>query len=78
MTVQKQLKAIVVNQLCCEQEKVDALTDLQKDLGADSIDSIEIVIECEKEFNILIPDEDLHIFQGNFGDIVDYLEKKVQ
>lgn len=78
MTVLKQLKAIVVNQLCCEQEKVNALTDLQKDLGADSLDSIEIVMECEKEFNILIPDEDLHIFQGNFGDIVDYLEKKVQ
>lgn len=78
MTVQKQLKAIVADQLCCEEEKVDALTDLQKDLGADSLDSIEIVMECEKEFNILIPDEDLHIFQGNFGDIVDYIEKKVQ
>lgn len=78
MTVQERLKAIVADKLYCEEEKVDALTDLQTDLGADSLDSVEIVMECEKEFKILIPDEDLHIFQGNFGDIVDYLEKKVQ
>lgn len=78
MTVQERLKAIVEDKLCCEEEKVDALTNLQKELGADSLDSIEIVMECEKEFNILITDEDLHIFQGNFGDIVDYIEKKVK
>lgn len=78
MTVQERLKAIVADQLCCEESKVQRDTKLQKDLGGDSLDSIEIVMECEKEFNILIPDEDLHIFQGNFGDIVDYLENKVQ
>lgn len=78
MTVQERLKAIVADKLCCEEEKVQRDTNLQKDLCADSLDSIEIVMECEKEFNILIPDEDLYIFQGNLGDIVDYLEKKVQ
>jgi len=78
MNTQEKLKAIVVDKLGCSEDQVDALTNLEKDLGADSLDAVEICMEVEKEFGIYVPDEDLAKFNGNFGDIVDYIEKKVQ
>ncbi len=78
MNTQEKLKAIVVDKLGCSEDQVDALTNLEKDLGADSLDAVEICMEAEKEFGIYVPNEDLAKLNGNFGEIVDYIEKKVQ
>ena len=78
MNTQEKLKAIVVDKLGCSEDEVDALTNLEKDLGADSLDAVEICMEAEKEFNIMVPDEDLAKFNGNFGEIVEYVEAHIQ
>lgn len=78
MNTQEKLKAIVVDKLGCAEDQVDALTNLEKDLGADSLDAIEICMEAEKEFGICVPDEDLAGFNGNFGELVEYIEAHIQ
>jgi len=77
MDIQENLKIIVADKLGCSKDQVDALTDLEKDLGADSLDAVEICMEVEKDFGIFVPDEDLAKFNGNFGDIVDYVTAAV-
>jgi acyl carrier protein len=50
-------------------------TSMMKDLEADSLDAVEIIMAFEDEFDVEIPDEDAEKF-GNIGDIVAYLEAK--
>jgi len=47
-----------------------------KDLGADSLDEVEIIIEIEKKFGITIPDDDILQIQ-NIGELCEYIEKKL-
>lgn len=51
-----QIKDILVDKLGCTKEEIQNETDL-RDLGMDSLDAVEIVMEIEKEYNIIIPDE---------------------
>ncbi|WP_035603190.1 acyl carrier protein [Haloferula sp. BvORR071] len=58
MKVEARLKKIIVDQLGVTADKVVLTADLFKDLGADSLDAVELVMACEEEFNLSIRDED--------------------
>ncbi|MDR1952964.1 MAG: acyl carrier protein [Clostridiales Family XIII bacterium] len=68
------VKAIIVEQLQVEDSAVTLETSLMKDLEADSLDAVEIIMGIETEFSIEIPDEDAEKFQ-TIGDIVKYVEE---
>jgi len=72
----EKIKGIIVEQLSVEESAVTMETNLMKDLEADSLDAVEIIMAIEDEFDIEIPDEDAEKFQ-NIGDIVRYVEDKV-
>ena len=69
------IKEIIVEQLCVDESAVKSETSLMKDLEADSLDAVEIIMAIEDEFEIEIPDEDAEKFL-NIGDIVKYVEEK--
>jgi acyl carrier protein len=75
MTFDK-VKEIIVNQLQAEDASVTMDTRLMKDLEADSLDAVEIIMAIEDEFEIEIPDEEAEKFQ-NIGDIVRYVDEKI-
>jgi acyl carrier protein len=68
------VKEIIVNELGVEAEKVTRGASFVEDLGADSLDTVELVMAFEEEFGIDIPDEDAELMQ-TVGDAVDYLQK---
>jgi len=70
------IKGIIVEQLSVDEASVTVDTSLMKDLEADSLDAVEIIMAIEDEFDIEIPDEDAEKFQ-NVGDIVKYVEEKI-
>jgi acyl carrier protein len=67
------VKNIIVEQLQVEPEAVKLETSLMKDLEADSLDAVEIIMGIENEFGIEIPDEEAEKFK-TVGDIVGYVE----
>ena len=75
MTFDK-IKDIIVEQLSVDEADVTADTHLMKDLEADSLDAVEIIMAIEDEFEIEVPDEDAEKFQS-VGDIVKYVEEKI-
>lgn len=75
MTFDK-VRDIIVDQLGVEAEAVTNETHLMKDLEADSLDAVEIIMAIEEEFDIEVPDEDAEKFQ-KVGDIVKYVEETV-
>ena len=66
---------IIVEQLGVEESKVEPDTHLMKDLEADSLDAVEIIMAIEEEYGIEIPDEDAEKFQ-KVSDLVDFVEEK--
>ena len=70
------VKNIIVEQLHVTPEKVTDSANFVDDLGADSLDIVELVMAFEEEFNIEIPDEDAENIR-TVGDAIDYLEPKV-
>ena len=70
------IKDISEKELGVEREKLTPEASFIEDLGADSLDIVELVMEFEKEFNIDIPDEDAEKLR-TVGDAVAYLEAKV-
>ena len=68
------IKEIIVDQLGVEEEAVTMETHLMKDLEADSLDAVEIIMAIEEEFDIEVPDEEAEKFQI-VGDIVKYVEE---
>ena len=73
MTFDK-IKEIIVDQLGVEEEAVTMETHLMKDLEADSLDAVEIIMAIEEEFDIEVPDEEAEKFQV-VGNIVKYVEE---
>ncbi|MGM0396087.1 MAG: acyl carrier protein [Bacillota bacterium] len=69
------VKKIIAEQLDLEMERVTMEASLMKDLEADSLDAVEIMMALEDEFDIEVPDEDAEGFK-NIGDIVKYVEAK--
>lgn len=67
------VKAIIIEKLGCDASKVVESASFVNDLGADSLDVVEFVMEVEKEFKVDIPDEDAGKLQ-TVGDAVKYIE----
>ena len=74
-TVEDRVKKIVCNQMGTAPEKVTPETSFVNDLGADSLDTVELVMEFEDEFEISIPDEDAEKIQ-TVGSAIDYIKTK--
>ena len=72
-TVQEKVKDIIINELGVEPDKVTPEASFVEDLGADSLDTVELVMAFEEEFGIDIPDEDAEQMR-TVGDVVKYLE----
>jgi len=72
--IEARVKEIIVNELGVETEKVNRDASFVEDLGADSLDTVELVMAFEEEFGIDIPDEDAEQMR-TVGDAVDYLSK---
>ncbi len=72
----EKVKDIIANELGVEREKLTDDASFIDDLGADSLDIVELVMEFEKEFNIEIPDEDAEKLR-TVGDALNYLNGKV-
>ena len=68
------VKDIIINELGVEAEKVTASASFVEDLGADSLDTVELVMAFEEEFGIEIPDEDAEKLQ-TVGDAVNYIQQ---
>jgi len=74
-TIQERVIRIVCNQMGTTPDKVTAETSFINDLGADSLDTVELVMEFEDEFEISIPDEDAEKIQ-TVGAAIQYIESK--
>ena len=72
-SVQERVIDIVAEQLGVDKEKVTAETSFVNDLGADSLDTVELVMELEEEFDINIPDDAAEKIQ-TVGQAVEYIE----
>ena len=68
------VKAILVDQLDVDENKVTMEASITDDLGADSLDIADIVMSIEEEFNVEVPDEQLQNIKV-VGDIVKYIEE---
>ncbi|MBL7974642.1 MAG: acyl carrier protein [Candidatus Kapabacteria bacterium] len=76
MTIAEQVTAIIVNKLGVEESQVTPSASFVNDLGADSLDTVELIMEFEREFNITIADEEAEKM-GSVGDAITYLESRV-
>ena len=72
----EKVKDIIEKELGVEREKLTSEASFIEDLGADSLDIVELVMEFEKEFNIDIPDEDAEKLR-TVGDATKYLNDKI-
>lgn len=72
--INKTVKHIIAKHLGIEESKIKETSYLTDDLGADSLDSIELVMAFEDEFDIEIPDKDSENFK-TVQDIIEYLQK---
>ena len=68
------VKAIIVEQLAVDENEVTPTASFTTDLGADSLDTVELIMALEKEFNISIPEEEATTIQ-TVGDAIAYIEK---
>ncbi len=65
---------IVAEQLGFDREKITPSTNFVSDLGADSLDQVELIMELEREFDITIPDDAAEKIQ-TVGEAIEYIEK---
>ena len=68
------IKEIVVDQLGVEEDQVTLDASLTKDLEADSLDAVEVIMAVEEEYGIEIPDEEVEKF-STLADMVNYVEE---
>ncbi|NNG14988.1 MAG: acyl carrier protein [Gemmatimonadales bacterium] len=76
MDMEEKVKDIIVEELGVEREKLTSEASFMEDLGADSLDTVELVMAFEKEFDIDIPDEEAEKLR-TVGDALKYLHEKV-
>lgn len=71
--IASRVKAIIVDKLGVEEKEVTPTASFTNDLGADSLDTVELIMEFEKEFNIAIPDDQAEKI-GTVGEAITYIE----
>jgi len=75
MAVEEKVKAIIAEQLGVKSEEVTTEASFVDDLGADSLDTVELVMAFEEEFSIEIPDEDAEKIT-TVGEAIKYIDEK--
>jgi acyl carrier protein len=75
--VEAKVKEIIMNKLGVEAAQITPEASFTNDLGADSLDTVELVMEFEKSFNLQIPDEDAEKI-ATVGDAVKYISAKAK
>ena len=76
MDVEAKVKEIIIDKLGVEESQITPEASFTNDLGADSLDIVELVMGFESAFQISIPDEDAEKI-GTVGDAINYLNEKV-
>jgi acyl carrier protein len=71
------VKAIIVDKLGVDESEVTLEASFTNDLGADSLDTVELIMEFEKEFNIAIPDDQAEKI-GTVGDAINYITENTK
>ncbi len=74
--VAEKVKEIIADKLGVNLTEVTETASLTNDLGADSLDTVELIMELEKQFNFQIPDEDAQTI-STVGDAIKYIESKI-
>ena len=77
MAVEEKVKQIISEQLGVKPEEIKNESHFIEDLGADSLDTVELVMSLEEEFSVEIPDEDAEKMT-TVGEAVKYIEEKVK
>ena len=72
--IEAKVKDIIINELGVEADKVTPEASFVEDLGADSLDTVELVMAFEEEFGMEIPDEDAEKLQ-TVGDAINYIKE---
>ena len=72
-TIAERVKKIIVDRLGVEESEVTREANFNNDLGADSLDTVELIMEFEKEFDTNIPDDQAENIQ-TVGQAIDYIE----
>ncbi|MEA3446648.1 MAG: acyl carrier protein [Bacteroidota bacterium] len=72
--IEQKVRAIIIDKLGVEEDEVTSEASFTNDLGADSLDTVELIMEFEKEFDISIPD-DMAESIGTVGDAIKFIEK---
>jgi acyl carrier protein len=75
--ISSRVKAIIVDKLGVDENEVTPEASFTNDLGADSLDTVELIMEFEKEFNIAIPDEQAEKI-GSVGEAIAYIENNAK
>jgi len=71
------IKATLVNQFEVDPEKITRDTDIMNDLGADSLDFVELIMELENEYGVNVTDESIYEHK-TVGDIADFIESLIK
>lgn len=77
MDIFAKVKEVILDNLSCEEEDITLTASLTDDLGADSLDAVELNMAMEDAFDVKIPDEALEQMK-TVGDIVKYLEANIE
>ena len=75
--IASRVKAIIVDKLGVDESEVTPEASFTNDLGADSLDTVELIMEFEKEFNISIPDDKAEAI-STVGDAINFLEENAK
>jgi len=75
--ISNKVKSIIVDKLGVDEKEVTPTASFTNDLGADSLDTVELIMEFEKEFNIAIPDEQAEKI-STVGDAIAYIENNAK
>ncbi|BCI64059.1 MULTISPECIES: acyl carrier protein [Bacteroidales] len=75
--IASRVKAIIVDKLAVEESEVTPEASFTNDLGADSLDTVELIMDFEKEFGVSIPDDQTEKIQ-TVGDAIAYIEANVK
>jgi acyl carrier protein len=74
--IENKVKEIIIDKLGIEESEITNSASFTNDLGADSLDTVELIMEFEKEFNVSIPDEDAEKI-GTVSQAISYLKENV-
>ena len=70
------VKAIIADKLGVDEKEITPQASFKNDLGADSLDTVELIMEFEKEFNLTIPDEEAEKI-STVGQAIEYMKKNI-